>query len=286
MRRRGFPQRLWSIELVLVLWNLLLLLNGQMLQVLGLSEFRDYFPNGYNLDDQEFGHVADTTLGQSSEGGRKSVDGEITFGHNQFGRDYAAAEDEWNTFLCALDSDGDGQSNGLELGDPCCQWQQSNYQGNGVENFTSSDISSPGRARFTTQRNSNGLCRDIHDAQCAVFEWTLLSSDGSSLPHDLLTPEIGSSSLCVVALSASHFVVVGDSSQSSAGGSDLRQRNASTWTVTVPESSDTARWELIVPASRGPPSVANCAGVAYHNLSQTVVIVGGSSCCVVCGLCY
>eukprot|EP00750_Incisomonas_marina_P001532 INCI1131.2.p1 GENE.INCI1131.2~~INCI1131.2.p1 ORF type:complete len:1923 (+),score=223.19 INCI1131.2:506-6274(+) len=269
MRRLRVHHRLWSVGRVLVL---LLLLNRQLPQVVGLSEFRDYFPNGYNLDDQEFGHVADTTLGQSSEGGRKSVDGEITFGHNQFGRDYAAAEDKWNTFLCALDSDGDGQSNGLELGDPCCQWQQSNYQGNGIENFTSTDISSPGRARFTTQRNSNGLCRDIHDAQCAAFEWTLLTADDSSLPHELLTPEVGGSALCVVAISASHFVVVGDSSHSAP---DQRQRNASTWTVTVPEAGNTARWELIVPASHGPPMVANCAGVAFHNLSQTVVIVGG-----------
>ena len=137
-------------------------------RVHGLSEFRDLFPNGYNLDDKEFGHTADTTRGESSEGGDDDV---ILFGHNQFGRDYAAAEDEWTVRLCALDSDGDGQSNGHELGDPCCQWTTSNYLGVSIENFTTNDISSPGRSYYTTTRSAAGTCRDVEGRLCDSFSW-------------------------------------------------------------------------------------------------------------------
>ena len=28
----------------------------------------------------------------------------------------------WNKAFCMADADGDGQSNGLEMGDPCCKW--------------------------------------------------------------------------------------------------------------------------------------------------------------------
>jgi len=32
------------------------------------------------------------------------------------------AGEVWSKELCEMDTDGDGQSNGLELGDPCCVW--------------------------------------------------------------------------------------------------------------------------------------------------------------------
>merc|ERR1712190_108487 len=44
----------------------------------------------------------------------------------------------WTRFLCEQDSDGDGQSNGLELGDPHCMWRP------GDEASRSTDISHPG----------------------------------------------------------------------------------------------------------------------------------------------
>jgi hypothetical protein len=41
---------------------------------------------------------------------------------NAFGQDFEGAGFKWTKELCELDSDMDGQSNGLELGDPCCEW--------------------------------------------------------------------------------------------------------------------------------------------------------------------
>ncbi|KAJ0394576.1 hypothetical protein ATCC90586_007069 [Pythium insidiosum] len=43
---------------------------------------------------------------------------------NQFGTDFAGAGRKWSTTFCYKDSDGDGQYNGAELGDPCCEWVQ------------------------------------------------------------------------------------------------------------------------------------------------------------------
>ena len=43
---------------------------------------------------------------------------------NQFGRDFGTAGKVWTPQLCAADSDGDGLSNGLELGDPDCEWSE------------------------------------------------------------------------------------------------------------------------------------------------------------------
>jgi hypothetical protein len=36
--------------------------------------------------------------------------------------DAAGTTFEWTKALCQKDSDGDGQTNGQELGDPCCTW--------------------------------------------------------------------------------------------------------------------------------------------------------------------
>lgn len=41
---------------------------------------------------------------------------------NEFGRAFEAANLEWTVELCEADSDGDGLTNGQELGDPCCTW--------------------------------------------------------------------------------------------------------------------------------------------------------------------
>jgi hypothetical protein len=45
---------------------------------------------------------------------------------NPFGVAFAAASYKWTKELCNSDSDGDGATNGEELGDPCCVWTKGN----------------------------------------------------------------------------------------------------------------------------------------------------------------
>lgn len=61
---------------------------------------------------------------------------------NTFGLDFAANGKSWNKVFCNLDSDGDGKTNGQELGDPCCEWIPGND-----EILITSDLSHPGDAQ-------------------------------------------------------------------------------------------------------------------------------------------
>lgn len=85
--------------------------------VLAHSEYRSYIPNGFNVPGSEgVGHV------HIHGGGPHPYlpDREL----NPFGLDFRAEGFKWTTRLCRLDSDQDGESNGLELGDPCCEWTE------------------------------------------------------------------------------------------------------------------------------------------------------------------
>jgi dopamine beta-monooxygenase len=74
--------------------------------------FQSLIPNGENvMVDGELwptvGHLAlDTTMGL-----------------NPFGVHFKEYGTTWTPELCRLDSDGDGRTNGEELGDPECVWQ-------------------------------------------------------------------------------------------------------------------------------------------------------------------
>jgi hypothetical protein len=68
---------------------------------------------------------------------------------NSFGQAFEAAGESWTAALCGADADADGQSNGLELGDPECVWTT------GAAPITM-DISNPGDAASTTDRGGGG----------------------------------------------------------------------------------------------------------------------------------
>lgn len=82
------------------------------------------------------GHSSCTSPSSCSGGGSR----------NAFGSAFANAGREWNKDLCEADSDGDGQSNGLELGDPCCIWSAGD-----TPQFTT-DLSAPGSSSSVTLR--------------------------------------------------------------------------------------------------------------------------------------
>ncbi|KAL3870712.1 hypothetical protein ACJMK2_038756 [Sinanodonta woodiana] len=68
---------------------------------------------------------------------------------NQFGLDFLSAGQQWSVELCRMDSDGDGKTNGEELGDPDCVWHR------GQNSSRSSGLSHP------------GICDPLHNRQCA-----------------------------------------------------------------------------------------------------------------------
>ncbi|KAF0691167.1 hypothetical protein As57867_017494, partial [Aphanomyces stellatus] len=85
---------------------LLVALVGQ--EVDARASFVALIPNGANVP----GYYA---LGHSNVQGGGPL--------NSFGSDFGSTG-QWTKALCLADSDGDGQTNGEELGDPCCVWSQ------------------------------------------------------------------------------------------------------------------------------------------------------------------
>ncbi|KAH9503422.1 hypothetical protein Btru_072972 [Bulinus truncatus] len=84
------------------------------LLVAGFPSFRNRIPNGNNVPHPcqngsvwaAVGHYNETSGGQL----------------NRFGVDFETSFWKWDTTLCTLDSDGDGRTNGEELGDPDCKF--------------------------------------------------------------------------------------------------------------------------------------------------------------------
>ena len=74
-------------------------------------DYRAEIPNGFNVLDGD--GLAWPGVGHYNRGGGGP--------RNPFGQDFET-ELSWTETLCRKDSDGDGLSNGEELGDPECTW--------------------------------------------------------------------------------------------------------------------------------------------------------------------
>lgn len=101
------------------------------------SAYRSMLPNGYAPASTSYGHYDD-----SGKYGNSNL--------NAFGNDFNVAGVAWTRGLCTRDSDGDGQTNGFELGDACCTWTSGSPQ-------FSSQLGDPGHASVTSSRS----CRNI-----------------------------------------------------------------------------------------------------------------------------
>jgi hypothetical protein len=112
-------------------------------------------PNGGNVAGVDaLGHV-------DVEGG-----GEL----NAFGSAFSKAGYSWTKALCEADSDNDGQTNGQELGDPCCEWTE------GGTPRWSAGVSHPGDA---SKKADSSLWKNV---KCGGALRATASPAGSSAP--------------------------------------------------------------------------------------------------------
>ncbi|KAI9985116.1 hypothetical protein PInf_004425 [Phytophthora infestans] len=89
----------------------------------------------------------------------RNVEGVKAIGHtdvngggirNAFGRAFFDAGHTWTRELCQTDSDRDGQTNGEELGDPCCEWTSESAK----DPLWTSGVSNPGDDASTSDNTT------------------------------------------------------------------------------------------------------------------------------------
>ena len=78
--------------------------------VTAFPTFRSRIPNGFTVPNPNIAGTVWSGVGHNAVGGGGP--------RNAFGQYFAAANFQWTPELCAMDSDGDGRTNGQELGDP------------------------------------------------------------------------------------------------------------------------------------------------------------------------
>ena len=103
-----------------------------MPSALATPNYQNNVPNGAQV---RVGSAACGGFGHTSCGGGGT--------RNSFGTAFQAAGYSWTNGLCNADSDGDGVSNGQELGDPSCVWTS------GATPARTTQISNPGDAAST-----------------------------------------------------------------------------------------------------------------------------------------
>ena len=103
------------------------MLSLLLIAVKGHSSYRSSLPNAFST---QYGQQQSNNVGHT---------GNFRFLVRDAGY-------SWTHELCQADSDGDGQSNGLEMGDPCCTWAQGT-----VAAYTDA-LSYPGSSSSTTSR--------------------------------------------------------------------------------------------------------------------------------------
>ncbi|TMW56991.1 hypothetical protein Poli38472_002916 [Pythium oligandrum] len=126
-------------------------------------EFVQLIPNGDNVEGVQ-------GLGHKDKAGGGSL--------NDFGKAFSNAGQEWTKELCEADSDGDGQTNGQELGDPCCKWTKG-----GTPSYTKG-VSHPGDA---TSKADSSLWANVKCSSDSSSNTTASSSTGES-PAGSSTP--------------------------------------------------------------------------------------------------
>ena len=96
---------------------------------------------------------------------------------NPFGEAFGSASKVYSPDLCTQDSDGDGQTNGFELGDECCLWSKNS----GDSVLVSTDLSFPGDASSKSSRPACS-CENGASVKCSCCPYSSPSSSPSATP--------------------------------------------------------------------------------------------------------
>lgn len=138
-------------------WLVVAALSGCSLHVRAMPMYLAEIPNARSVPRADDPEVPCGALGHT-----RCVGGTP---RNSFGLAFAEAGYKWTLELCKADSDGDGVSNGEELGDPCCAWTKGN---DGVLQFTDmAQLSHPGESSSTL---SEGQLAATRSADCSVSQ--------------------------------------------------------------------------------------------------------------------
>ncbi|CAH1796343.1 unnamed protein product [Owenia fusiformis] len=124
---------------------------------MGFKYFQDKIPNGNKIP-----HPCKPNYVWQGVGHKNSMGGGE---RNAFGLAFAANGKVWDAKLCNADSDNDGKTNGVELGDPNCEWTE------GEAPESTKDISHP------------GVCEPWDSAECLAHnQWEFCDSELFSCP--------------------------------------------------------------------------------------------------------
>lgn len=123
-------------------------------------------------------------------------------GVNDFGKAFKKFGNTWNKNLCMADSDGDGFTNGQEMGDPCCTWTPTNTAGLITEGIShpSDKTKTPTNPKLTAGCSSGGTSTSTTPAPAGGS--TTTAPGGSATPStgktetvdDVLAPVSATSS--------------------------------------------------------------------------------------------
>lgn len=193
--------------------------------IFALPEFLALIPNGVHGDDPTAGigclYIGHTPCSPGAD-------------RNQFGLDFDAAGRQWTKDLCQMDSDGDGVSNGQELGDPCCQWSPGNDHV-----LRTSQLSHPGvkdnitDAAIPSCAPTPSSSQPISSFTATMTPNTLPSS--SSSPN----PSVSASPSSVPTITASSSLVPSSLSPSSSSGSETTPTSSQSTMATSPSMQAT-----------------------------------------------
>ncbi|XP_053380250.1 uncharacterized protein LOC123524569 [Mercenaria mercenaria] len=101
---------------------------------------------------------------------------------NSFGHDFQRYGKHWSRDFCMLDSDGDGRTNGEELGDPDCEWVAGSGTNASGINITHPGICEPLSSKHCKSRNKWLHCDDT-GFKCDVTNDTVTKNFTINIPR-------------------------------------------------------------------------------------------------------